>query len=120
MLAYAVNEEGVPEIHLGLLVIEDFILYNMPNIKGYVLDNGLVEQGSLGRHFTHISHQNETRCDEVMPYLRNVGQMFGLEVHSVPFTVEYPLTVPIGQHPKDLGVVGLLMEPIKGLKVNQF
>ena len=45
--------------------------------------------------------------------------MFGLEVHSVPFNVKFPLTVPIGQHPKDLGVVGLLMEPIIGLRVNR-
>ena len=109
----------MPEIHLSILVIEDCILYNKPNIKGYVLDNSIVEQGSLGRHFTHINCRNETRCDEVIPYLRNLGQMFGLEVHSVSFTVEFPLNVPIGQHPKDLGVDGLLMEPIKGLRVNQ-
>ena len=110
----------MPEIHLSVLVIEDCILYNLPNIKGYVLDNGIVEQGMLSSHFTHISPWNETRCDEVMPYLGNVGQIFGLEVHSVLFTVEFPVTVPIGQHLKDLGVVGLLMEPIKGLRVNRF
>ena len=110
----------MPEIHLSVLVIEDCILYNLPNIRGYVLDNGIVEQGTLGSHFTHISPWNEMQCDEVMSYLRNVGQMFGLEVHSVPFTVKFPLTVPIGQHPKDLEIVGLLMEPIKGLEVNQF
>ena len=96
----------MPEIHLGILVIEDCILYYPPNIKGYVLDNGIVEQGSLGHYFTHVSRRNETQCDEVMPYLRNVGQMLGLEVHSVTFTVKFPLTMPIGQHPKDLGVVG--------------
>ena len=102
------------EIHLGILVIEDCILYNLQNIKGYVLDNGIFKQDSLGRQFTHISRRNETRCDEVMPYLRNVGHMFSLEVHNVPFIVKFPLTVPIGQHPKELRVVGLLMEPIKG------
>ena len=109
----------MPEIHVGILFIEDCILYNHPNIKGNVLDNGIVEQGSLGRHFTHNSRWNEMRCDEVMLYLRNVGQMSGLEVPSVPFTVNFPLTVPIGQHPKDLEVVGLLMEPIIGLRVNR-
>ena len=46
--------------------------------------------------------------------------MFGLEVHSVPFTVKFPLTLPVGQHPKDLGIVEMLMEPIIGLRVNQF
>ena len=109
----------MPEIHLCILVIEDCILYNLPNIKWNVLDNGIVEQGPLGRHFTHISRQNEMQCDEVMSYLRNVGQMFGLEVHSMPFTVKFPLTVPVGQHLKDLGVVGMLMEPIIGLRVNR-
>ena len=108
------------EIHLDILVIEDCILYNLPNIKENVLDNGIVEQNSVGHHFTHISHRNETRCDEVMLYLRNVGQMFDLEAHSVPFTVKFLLTMPIGQHPKDLEVVGLLMEHIIGLKVNWF
>ena len=52
--------------------------------------------------------------------LRNVGQMFGLEVHHVPFTVNLPLIVPISQHPKDLEVIRLLMELIKDLRVNQF
>ena len=108
------------EIHLSALVIEDCILYNLPNAKGYVLDNGIVKQGTLGSHFTHISRQNDTRCDEVMSYLGNVGQMCGLEVYSVLFTVEFPVTVPVGQHPKDIGVVGLLMEPIKELGVNRF
>ena len=108
----------MPEIHLCILVIEDCILYNLSNIKWNVLDNGIVEQCPLGRHFTHISCRNETRCDEVMPYIRNVGQMFGLEVHNVPFTVKFLLTVLVGQHPKDLAVVGMLMEPIIGLRVN--
>ena len=110
----------MPGIHLCILVIDNCILYNLPNIKGNVLDNGIVEQGSLGCHFTHISRRNETRYDEVMLYLRNVGQMFSLEVHNVPFTVKFPLTMPIGQHLKNLGVVGLLMEPIIGLRVNRF
>ena len=110
----------MPEIHLCIFVIEDGILYNLPDIKWNVLDDGIVEQGPLGRHFTHISHRDETRCDEVMPYLRNVGQVFGLEVHGVPFTVKWPLSLPVGQHPKDLGIVGMLMEPIIGLRVNRF
>ena len=46
--------------------------------------------------------------------------MFGLKVNRVPFTVNLPLTSPVGQYPNDLGVVGLRMEPIKGLKGNWF
>ena len=96
--------------------MEDGILDNLPNIKGYVLDDGIVEQGTLGGHFTHVRHRNETRRDEVMSYLGNIGQMFGLEVHDVPFTIKLPLTLPVGQDPDDLGVVWPLIEPIKRLR----
>ena len=100
--------------------MEDGFLYNLPNIERYILDNGVVEHGSFGRHFTHIRRRNETRCDEVMPYLRDVGQMFGLKVNRVPFTVNPPLALPVGQYPNDLEVVRLRMEPIKGLRGNWF
>ena len=100
--------------------MEDGILYNLPNIEGYILDDGIVEQGSFGRHFTHIRCWNEARCDEVMLDLRDVGQMFGLKVNRVPLTINLPLTSPVGQYPNDLGVVELRMEPIKGLKGNWF
>ena len=53
-----------------------------------------------------------------MPYLRNVGQVFGLEVHCVPFTVQFPLALPIGQHPNDFRIVRVFMEPIIGFGVN--
>ena len=59
------------------------------------------------------------RCDEVIPYLRNVGQVFGLEVHHVPLTIQFPLALPVGQHPKDFGIVGVLMKPIIGFGFNQ-
>ena len=41
--------------------------------------------------------------------------MFGLEVQDVPFAIELPPTPPVGQDPKDLRVVGPLMDPIKRL-----
>ena len=110
----------MPEIHLRIFVIEDCILYYLPNIKWNVLDDSIVKQCPLSRHFTHISRRDETRRDEVMPYPRNVGQVFCLEVHGVPFTVKFPLTLPVGQQPKDLRIVGLLMEPIIGLNINRF
>ena len=108
----------MPEIHLRIFVIEDYILYNLPDIKWNVLNDGIVEQGPLDRHFALISHWNKTRCDEVMPYFRNVGQGFGLKVHCMPFITQFPLTLAVGQHPKDFGIVGMLMEPIIGLGVN--
>ena len=95
--------------------MEDGILYNLPNIEGYILDDGIVEQSLFSHHFTHIRRRNETRCDEVMPSLRDVGQMFGLKVNRVPLTVNLPLTSPVGQYPNDLRVVGMHMEPSKGL-----
>ena len=53
--------------------MEDGILYNLPNIEGNVLDDGVVEQGTLGSHLTHVRRRNETGRDEVMPYLGNIG-----------------------------------------------
>ena len=50
--------------------------------------------------------------------LGDVGQMFGLEVHRMPFTIKLPLTLPVGQYPNDFKVVELCMEPIKGLRGN--
>ena len=109
----------MPEIHLHIFVIQDCILYNLPNIKWDVLDDGIVEQGPLGHHFTHISRRNETRCDEVMPYLRNLGQVFGLEVHYMPFIVQFQLALPVGKHPKDIEIVGVLMEFVIGIGVDR-
>ena len=106
----------MPKVYFRIPVMEDGILYNLPNIEGYVLDDGVVEQGTLGCHLTHVRRRNETRRDEVMAHLGNIGQMFGLEVHCVPFSIELPLTLLVGQNPEDLGVVGPLMEPIKRLK----
>ena len=44
--------------------------------------------------------------------------MFGLEVHHMLFTIKLPLTLPVGQYPNDFKVIGLCMEPIKGLRGN--
>ena len=77
----------MPEILLGIFVIEDCILCNLAYIKKDVLNDGIVEQGPLSRHFTHIGRRDETGYDEVMPYLGNVGQVFSLEVHCMPFIV---------------------------------
>ena len=106
----------MPQVHFCVSVMEDGILYNLPNIEGYVLDDGVVEQGTLGSHLTHVRRRNETRCDKVMPHLGNIGQMFGLEVHGVPFAIEFPLTQPVSQDPKDLRVVGPLIKLIKRLR----
>ena len=106
----------MPQVHFYVSIMEDGILYNLPNIEGYVLDDGVVEQGTLGCYLTHVCRRNETRSDEVMPHLGNIGQMFGLEVHGVPSAIELPLTLPVGQDPEDLRVVGQLIEPIKRLR----
>ena len=103
----------MPQIHFSVSVMEDSVLYNLPNIKRDILKDGIVEQGTLGGHFTHVHRRNETRHDEVMPDLWDKGQMFGLEVNGMALTVEFLLTPPISQDPNNLGVVGSLVKPIK-------
>ena len=106
----------MPQIHLSVPVMEDGVLDNLPNIKRNILNDGIVEQGTLGSHFTHVRRRNETRRDEVMLDLRDIGQMFGLEVDGMALTVEFPLTLSISQDTNDLGVVGSLVKPIKWLR----
>ena len=96
--------------------MEDGILDNLPYIERDVLEDGIINQGVFGRHLTHIRRRNETRSDEVMLDLGDVGQMFGLEVPRKPVTIHLPVPLPVGQYPNDLRVVGPLMEPIKGLR----
>ena len=114
--AQAKDQEGVPQVHLRVSVMEDGILYNLPNIKRYVLYDGIVEQGALGSHFTHVRRRNKTRRDKVMPDLRNEGQMLGLEVDRMARAIDFPLTPAIGQDPDDLRVVGVLVKPIERLR----
>ena len=106
----------MPQIHLSVPVMEDGVLYNLPNIKRNILNDGIVEQGTLGGHFTHVRRRNETRRDEVMPDLWDKGQILSLEVDSMALAVEFPLTPAISQDPNDLGVVGVLVKPIKRLR----
>ena len=106
----------MPQIHLSVPVMEDSILYNLPNIKRDILNDGIVEQGTLSCHFTHVRRRDETRRDEVMSYFRDKGQMFGLKMGYMALTVNFPLTLAISQDPNDLGVVGVLVKPIKWLR----
>ena len=106
----------MPQIHLSFPVMEDGVLYNLPNIKRNILNDGIVEQGTLGGHITHVRRRNETRRDEVMQDLGDKGQMLGLEVDSMALTVEFPHTPAISQDPNDLEVVGVLVKPIKRLR----
>ena len=106
----------MPQIHFSVPVMEDGVLDNLPHIKRNILNDGIVEQGTLGSHLTHVRRWNETRCDEVMPDLGDIGQMFGLEVDGMALTVEFPLTPAISQDPNDLGVVGALVKPIKRVR----
>ena len=108
----------MPEIHLSIFVIEDGIIYNLADIKRDVLHDGIIEQGLIGCHFTHIDHWDDTGYDEVMPYLRNVGQVFGLEVHCVTFIVMFPITLPVCQYPKNFKVVRGFVEPTISFEVN--
>ena len=114
LFSQAKDHKGVPQVHLRVPVVEDGILNNLPNVEWYILDNGKVEQGTLGCHLTHISRRDKTRSDEVMPNLGNEGQMLGLKIDRVARTVDPPLTPAFGQYSDDLRVVGVLAELIKG------
>ena len=106
----------MPQVHLSVPVMEDGILYNLPNIERNILNYGIIEQGTLGSHFTHVRCQNETRRDEVMPDFGDIRQMLGLEVDGMALIIEFPLTPPICQDPNDLGVVGSLVKSIERLQ----
>ena len=106
----------MPQVHFSVPVMEDGILYNLPNIEWNILNDGVVEQGTLGSHLTHVRRRNETRRDEVILDFGDIGQMLGLEVDGIPIIVELPLTPPFCQDPNDLGVIGPLVEPIKRLR----
>ena len=96
--------------------MEDGILYNLPNIERNILNNGIIEEGTLGSHFTHVRRQNETRRDEVIPDFGDISQMFGLKMDGVALIVEFPLTPSVCQDPNDFGVVWSLVKSIKRLR----
>ena len=108
----------MPQVHLSVPVMEDSVLYNLPNIKRNILNDSIIEQGMLGSHFTHVRRRNETRRDEVMPDFGDKCQILGLEVDGMALIVEFPLTPPICQYPNDLGVIGSLVKSIKRLRGN--
>ena len=85
----------MPQIHLSVPVMEDSVLYNLPNIKRDILNDGIVEQGTLGGHFTHVRRQNETRRDEVMLDLGDKGQMFGLKWTAWPSLLSFHSPRPL-------------------------
>ena len=87
VLARTIDEKGVLEVHFGVPVIEDGVLYDLTDIKRDVLNGGEIEQCPFRRHLANIRCRNETRGDKMVPHLRDIGQVFGLEVHGVPLIV---------------------------------
>ena len=106
----------MPEVHLSIPIMEDVILYNLPNIERNLLNDGIIEQSTLGSHSTQVRHRDETRRDEVMPDFGDIGQMLSREVDRVPLIVDILHTPPVCQHSNDLGVIGPLVEPIERLR----
>ena len=107
------------EVHLRVPVIEDGVLYNLTDIKQDVLNNGKIEQCPFRRHLANVRRWDETRGDEMVPHLRYISQVFGLEVHDVSLVVQFPLALPICEQPKDFRIVKVLVKPIKGFGVNR-
>ena len=46
--------------------------------------------------------------------------MFGLEMHRMPFTVGFPLTLVIGEHSKHFGVLGVFLKSIVSFIIDRF
>ena len=69
-----------------ILSLYTFIYLNS-HIKRNILNDGIIEQGTLGRHFTHIRRWNETRRDEVTPDFGDKCQMLGFEVDDMALIV---------------------------------
>ena len=109
----------MPEVHLSVSVIEDGVLYNLTDIKRDVLNDGEIEQCPFPRHLANVRHRDETRGDKKVPHLRYISQMFGLEVHGVALIVQFPLTLPICEQPKDFRIVRVFVKSIKGVRVNR-
>ena len=110
----------MPKVHFSVLVGEDNILYDLPHIKGDVLNNSIIQQGAFSRHFANISSRNEAGSDEVMPYFGDVSQMLGLEMHRMPLTVSLPLTLVISEHSMHFGVVGVFLKSIVSFIIDWF
>ena len=49
----------MPEVHFSIFVIEDSILDNLSDIERDILNDDIIEQGPLGRHFTHIGRRDD-------------------------------------------------------------
>ena len=64
--------------------MEDSSLYDLPHIKGDVLNNSIVQQGALGSHFAYVGSRNEARSDEMVPYFGDLDQVLGLKMHRMP------------------------------------
>ena len=95
----------MPEVQFSVFFVEDSILYDLPHIKGDVLDNCVVQQGALGSHFAYVGSRNELGSDKMVPYFGDIGQVLGLEMHRMPLTIGFPLTLTIGEQSKYFGVV---------------
>ena len=106
----------MPEVHLSVSVIDDGVLYNLTDIKWDVLNDGKIEQSPFRRHLANVHRRDEMRGDKMVSRIRYIGQMFGLEVHGVALVVQFPLTLPICEQPKDLRIIRVLVKPIKGLR----
>ena len=61
----------MPEVHFGVPVIEDRVLYDLTDIKRDVLNDVIVEQCPGYCHLAYIRRRNETRGDEMVPHLRD-------------------------------------------------
>ena len=65
----------MPEVHFGIPVIEDGVLYDLTNIKRDVLNDGEIEQCPFHCHLTNVHRRNEMRGEKMVPYHRYIGNV---------------------------------------------
>ena len=110
----------MPEVHFGILVVEDCILNDLPHIKRDVMNDSIVQQGAFCYQFAYVGSKSELGSDEVVPHFWNVGQMLDLEVYYMPFTIDFPFPLAIGEKSKHFEVVGVFLNSIICFNIHRF
>ena len=90
-------------------------------IYGFVYENGPTNVRKLSKGVSVPCRAPSLRPGggPLTPYLRNIGQIFDLEVHCMPFIIKFPISSDISKQPKNLRVVEGFLESIISVRINR-